>query len=129
MTGNNEHDYTGVMFHVGSVFSSDLSDKDFLNAIHEKDVTDESGYVSSDATVSYYIDGIAEIINLIKKVIIFAMIIMVFVLVSAFNTVNVTISNLHLRKYEFAQLRAIGMTKRGVLKAVLLEGGIVWIIC
>ena len=41
---------------------------------------------------------------------------------------NVTISGLQMRRNEFAQLRSLGMTKRSLLKAVLLEGGIVWII-
>ena len=41
---------------------------------------------------------------------------------------NVSISSLQTRRNEFAQLRALGMTKRSLLKAVLLEGGIVWIV-
>ena len=55
-------------------------------------------------------------------------ILVVLIIISLLNTMNVTISSLQTRRNEFAQLRALGMTKRSLLKAVLLEGGIVWIV-
>ena len=53
-------------------------------------------------------------------------VILIIVLVSSFNTMNTAISNIQLRRNEFAQLRALGMTKNGLMKAVVLEGGIAW---
>lgn len=44
------------------------------------------------------------------------------VLISCINIVNTTASNIHLRRQEFAQLRVIGVSKKGLVKMVLLEG-------
>lgn len=48
--------------------------------------------------------------------------ILFIVLISCINIVNTTSSNIHLRKQEFAQLRVIGISKKGLMKMVLLEG-------
>lgn len=44
------------------------------------------------------------------------------VLISCINIVNTTASNIHLRRQEFAQLRVIGVSKKGLVKMVILEG-------
>ena len=44
------------------------------------------------------------------------------IIMTAFNIINTTASNLHLRRKEFAQLRVIGISKRGLMKMVMLEG-------
>jgi ABC-type antimicrobial peptide transport system permease subunit len=54
-------------------------------------------------------------------------VILIIVLVNCLNILNVTMSNLALRRNEFAQLRAIGMTKESLYKGVILEGVIMWI--
>ncbi len=59
----------------------------------------------------------------IKGYIIGAVCIVLFVvLMSCLNIVNTTASNIYLRKREFAQLRVIGVSKKGLIKMVLLEG-------
>lgn len=44
------------------------------------------------------------------------------VLISCINIVNTTASNIHIRRQEFAQLRVIGVSRKGLMKMVLLEG-------
>ena len=128
MTGKTENDFIGFNFHVGNIFSSDLTKDDFVNALHETYVEDKSGYFSSTANMSLYLDNVRDLVEGIKQFLMLGLIIVIVVLVSSFNTMNAAISNIQLRKNEFAQLRAMGMTKKGLLKAVILEGGIVWII-
>lgn len=50
-----------------------------------------------------------------------AAVLFIFVL-SSVNIVNTTAGNLHLRRKEFAQLRVIGMSRKRLLKTVMLEG-------
>ena len=44
------------------------------------------------------------------------------ILMFALNTINTTASNLYLRRGELAQLRVIGVSKRHLMKMVMLEG-------
>ena len=131
ITGRTESDYVGMKFHVSNIFSKDLQKQDFLNAINEKNHIyygeDEEGPTYNSYT-SPYIEALTYEISAFEWV---AGIIAAFVIligISLLNTMNVTISGLQMRRNEFAQLRALGMTKRSLLKAILLEGGIVWII-
>lgn len=129
ITGQNENDYTGFHFHISNVFSSDFSKTEFHKAFEEKRELDENGfYIYDNARMSYFIDDVVYYTDAIKQFLLLGGVILVVVLVSAFNTMNTAISNLQLRRNEFAQLRALGMTKGSLLKAVTLEGGIVWII-
>lgn len=53
----------------------------------------------------------------------YAVLVVVFVVsMAALNIINATASNLHLRRKEFAQLRVIGVSKKRLMKMVLLEG-------
>lgn len=129
ITGQTENDYSGFQFHISNIFSSALTKDEFNNALHEKDITVEDvDYTYTEAEVSQFCWEITYITEVIKEFLIVGGVIFIIVLVSAFNTMNSAISNLELRRNEFAQLRALGMTKRSLLKTVLLEGGIVWII-
>lgn len=51
---------------------------------------------------------------------------MLFVLfvvtMTTLNIINTTANNLHLRRKEFAQLRVIGVSQKGLMKMVMLEG-------
>ena len=42
--------------------------------------------------------------------------------ISSVNIVNTTIGNLHMRRKELAQLRVIGMSRKRLIKTVMLEG-------
>lgn len=51
------------------------------------------------------------------------LVIVVFILMMyALNTINAVASNLYLREQEFAQLRVIGVSKRKLIRMVMLEG-------
>ena len=45
-----------------------------------------------------------------------------FITMVSFNIINTTASSIYLRRKEFAQLRVVGMSKKRLLKMVLLEG-------
>ena len=132
MTGRTESDYIGMAFHVSNIFSSDLQKTEFMNAINEKqnyyyDGFEENGPTYNSYT-SVFLDGMSLLVEAVKTLLGVMAILAVLVIISLLNTVNVTISSLQTRRNEFAQLRSIGMTKKSLLKAVLLEGGIVWIV-
>ena len=131
ITGQTENDYTGFQFHISNVFSPDIVKSSFQEAVFEPYYRNaEAGdeYLYGDAEISHFFLDIQDYTSFMKIFGIMGGVILVIVLVSAFNTMNTSISNLQLRRNEFAQLRALGMTKRSLLKAVILEGGIVWII-
>ncbi len=131
ITGQTENDYTGFQFHISNVFSPDIVKSSFQEAVFEPYYRNaEAGdeYLYGDAEISHFFLDIQDYTYFMKMLGIMGGVILIIVLVSAFNTMNTSISNLQLRRNEFAQLRALGMTKRSLLKAVLLEGGIVWII-
>ena len=129
MTGKNENDYAGFQFHVNTIFSPSLSKDGFQKALHEMDIeVEDMNYSYTEAKMSYYLDDVISGTSSIKILLLVGIGIFIVVLVSALNTINAAISNLQLRRNEFAQLRAIGMTKKSLTKAVVLEGGIVWII-
>ena len=52
----------------------------------------------------------------------FMLFVLFVVMMTTFNIINTTAGNLHLRKKEFAQLRVIGVSKKRLIKMVLLEG-------
>lgn len=76
-----------------------------------------SGYISS---CKDWIDGLLSFLK-------FSAIIICFVIISSINSVILTRSNLKLRVNEFAQLRAIGMTKKSLYKVAVIEGFILWL--
>ncbi len=132
MTGRTESDYVGMKFHVGNIFSRDFQKTEFQNALKEKENfwyegIEEEGPTYNSFT-SGYLEGVIDITEGVRTIIYIVLGFVVLIIVSILNTMNVSISSLQTRRNEFAQLRALGMTKRSLLKAVLLEGGIVWIV-
>ncbi len=132
ITGKTESDYNGMKFHVSNKFSRDFEKNEFRNAVEEKyqyyyDGMDEE-YPKYDSITSSYLSGIEMIATNVRYILEIVAILVVLIIISLLNTMNVTISGLQTRRNEFAQLRSLGMTKKGQLKAVMLEGGIVWII-
>jgi ABC-type antimicrobial peptide transport system permease subunit len=132
MTGRTESDYVGMKFHVTNIFSRDFQKTEFQNALREKENywdegIEEEGPIYNSFTSSY-LEGILNLTEGASVVIYLLLGIIILIIISLLNTMNVTISSLQTRRNEFAQLRALGMTKRSLLKAVLLEGGIVWIV-
>lgn len=130
MTGKTESDYNGIRFHISNIFCRDFLKDDYMNAVYEKDILyhgaeESSAYYSE---TSPFLQGILIEVRTVKVVLEVVAVLFILIMISLLNTLNVTISGLQMRRNEFAQLRSLGMTKRSLLKAVLLEGGIVWII-
>ncbi|MCR5632319.1 MAG: ABC transporter permease [Eubacterium sp.] len=132
MTGKTESDYNGMKFHVSNIFSRDLQKDAFMNTINEKQSYWYEGIEDNGPTynseTSTFLEGVLLLISGLKAIIGISFGFVVLIIISLLNTMNVTISGLQTRRSEFAQLRAMGMTKKSLLKAVVLEGGIVWII-
>ena len=132
-TGSTKDDYTGFQYHVENTLFSDISSDEYSEAVGadlleysepEAIYADGQKYMpnKSDYRWAVMFAGAA------KPMIYAALIIFVIVFVNCLNIYNVTMSNLAQRQNEFAQLRAIGMTKRGLFKAVVLEGVIMWVL-
>ncbi|MBO4862923.1 MAG: FtsX-like permease family protein [Eubacterium sp.] len=136
ITGKTESDYNGMRFHISNIFSKDLEKPEFLNAVNERQILYydgieedvEAGKRVYEAETSSFLEGILSVVAGVKTLILIALAMVVIIMISILNTMNVNISSLQMRRNEFAQLRSIGMTRRSLLKVVLLEGGIVWII-
>jgi len=77
---------------------------------------------SEDSKYSTYLGMVAIRNRLVKGVVVFAIIILIILITNVMNIINVSVSNIFLRRLEFAQLRAIGMSKRKLTLTVMLEG-------
>ncbi|MCR5213854.1 MAG: ABC transporter permease [Eubacterium sp.] len=126
ITGLTSNDYRGFMMHISNIYSNDISKEENWNLLERFSYNYGDSEETYDTDTSYYIMGLASFASMIKYMVIILLIILIIVLVNIFNSMVVTISNLHLRRKEFAQLRAIGMTEKGLAKAVMLEGIIIW---
>ncbi len=116
MTGQDENSVVGIAYHIeGDVFVKDAENLSYYN--EEK---------------SYYDTGYLDMMGAISSMrnsVIYVLAFMLFVAtVSSVNIINTTASNIHLRRKEFAQLRVIGVSKKRLIKMVLLEGVIMAII-
>ncbi|MBR1599231.1 MAG: ABC transporter permease [Lachnospiraceae bacterium] len=85
-----------------------------------------STYMSRIYNDDFYGSGYAIYLSLIdsfRNVFIVAGLVILFVVViSIFNIINTTASDLYLRRKELAQLRVLGVSRKGLYKLVLLEG-------
>ncbi|MGN0155056.1 MAG: ABC transporter permease [Lachnospiraceae bacterium] len=87
----------------------------------------ENIYAAEIENETYYIEsGYALIMSLLdgfKYSIVGGMLVILFVVtMTTLNIINTTASSLHLRRKEFAQLRVIGISKKRLMKMVMLEG-------
>ena len=105
-----------------------MSDDELYDEYTEYDETGKIIYIDQQIYPSFsvYVTTIMTI-NIFKPVVYAGVVILIIVLVNCLNIFNVTMSNIALRRNEFAQLRAIGMTKSSLFKGVILEGVIMWI--
>lgn len=74
------------------------------------------------AQCSGYSLFVMELLSMKGVMIGVACFILFIVAISCLNIMNTTASNVHLRGKEFAQLRVIGVSRKGLVKMVLLEG-------
>lgn len=106
LTGYGENDIAGMKYKVN------------LDSVSVSSVTDMLSYIGD----SLYGESI-QICVYLKSFVRYAVAAVLFIFVlSSVNIVNTTAGNLHLRRKEFAQLRVIGMSRKRLLKTVMLEG-------
>lgn len=109
-TDTDESFVTGMGYHI----DGDLSGNDILLMRNESMTKsyEESEYM-------YMVEGIGFLKQLMKYFLIFAGFL---VIVTSANIINMTASNIHMRRKEFAQLRVIGVSEKRLMKMVILEG-------
>ena len=106
LTGYGENDIAGMKYKVN------------LDSVSASSVTDMLSYIDD----SLYGESMQLCVYL-KSFVRYAIAAVLFIFVlSSVNIVNTTAGNLHLRRKEFAQLRVIGMSRKRLLKTVMLEG-------
>ena len=106
LTGYGENEIAGMKYKVN------------LDSVSASSVTDMLSYIGD----SLYGESMQLCVYL-KSFVRYAIAAVLFIFVlSSVNIVNTTAGNLHLRRKEFAQLRVIGMSRKRLLKTVMLEG-------
>ncbi|MBR1599235.1 MAG: ABC transporter permease [Lachnospiraceae bacterium] len=99
--------------------------KSYFDAIYELTAagerpTDQFGeYLYA---ISYYEEWVEYKQSFGRTMFAIGLIVFFIVLMSAFNTINATASNLYLRRKELAQLRVLGASKKELYKMVVFEG-------
>lgn len=130
LTGTNETQPTGMMYHVEerTAYLSQLEQlisrlgEEVYSGFQIKVDGMEQTLIVSDCRISAYISRLSQIAEM-RNWIIGVFIIVLFILtICVLNIINTTASNLYLRRSEFAQIRAIGVTKRGIMRIAVLEG-------
>ncbi|MDE7367771.1 MAG: FtsX-like permease family protein [Lachnospiraceae bacterium] len=127
LTGTKETEPTGMMFRVKG---NSLGSRQLERIVSEINQTNmesagDSGMRSvfdSSCDISEYMNLLQEIKSITGILAGAFMVVLFILLMFALNTVNTTASNLYLRRKEFAQLRVIGISKRRLMRIVMLEG-------
>lgn len=119
LTGLNEAQPTGMLYHFDKIPKTNR----LFNLIYNNLLSDTGE--ETDTMARFYIEYLldAYMLGMTQKGLLFAGGFVAFlVLMVILNIINTTASNLHLRRKEFAQLRVIGVSKRRLMRMVLLEG-------
>lgn len=122
-TGTDESAVTGMRYHFEK-----FSAKKLWRVMYSGNISAQlqNYYEASDWLGDWYLSSYVDFMNLIESMrnvgIGIILFIIFVVLMSTFNIINTTASNLHLRRREFAQLRVVGISKKRLMKMVMLEG-------
>ena len=112
-TGTTKSDVTGMQYHFDKFSYTEFSSTVGYEILDWVEMVSEG--------FSYM--EIMQILEMVQKYIIFILLAIVFfMMMITFNIVNTTASNIHMRKKEFAQLRVLGVSKKHLMKMVMLEG-------
>lgn len=118
LSGTNEGDSIGMQYHFKNFpvlkYNNEIgiSGGSAWNFVGERDGYNASLYPEFRGLLTEFKGTIIGLIAFVLFV----------VLISCINIINTTASNIHLRRQEFAQLRVIGVSQKGLVKMVLLEG-------
>lgn len=115
VTGTDEGMTTGMQYHMSHYPKT----RSLVSMIEEE------WYVGSGGARLEISDFIWEMDELqyMKLPMLLMLVFIIFIMVvSALNIINTTASNLYLRRKEFAQLRVIGVSRKRLMRMVMLEG-------
>ncbi len=128
VTGREEDYFSGMMYHFDPFTLKQYEQVDWYNwqGDNEKDGYTVSAY--DGYFMSSYPDWEYAKRALKKRIIAAVLISMFLVSMVVINYINNTSSNIYMRRREFAQLRVIGVSKKGLFKLVMMEGIIIAII-
>lgn len=123
LTGTTQNDNNGMQYHIEQYpYNENLDQYTWYD-------TDEQSYdtdaYSNDSNYTEEMEYLKNIRFAIYAGIVF---ILFIVSMSGCNIINTTASNIHLRRKELAQLRVIGVSKKRLMRMVLLEGVITAIV-
>ena len=121
-TGTNENMVYGMQYHV------DDYSEEILNEWYEIEGEANDYWTCGDTSAAEFSTKTSDYMNDLYLVnedsymLIGALLFAVFIfLMNILNIFNTTAGNLYLRRREFAQLRVIGISKKGLMKMVMLE--------
>lgn len=121
LSGFSEDFTTGMRYHFKKFNFSEY--EKILYEETNQDIYSDMNYYASDYIYS------VEIVNSMKSFVITFLVIVIFVVgMSTFNIINTSASNIHMRRKELAQIRVLGVSRKGLYKIVLLEGVILSIL-
>lgn len=119
LTGLDEAQPTGMLYHFDKIPKTNR----LFNLIYANLLSDTGE--ETDSAARFYVEFLidAYMLGMTQKGLLFAGGFAAFIVLTVIlNIINTTASNLHLRRKEFAQLRVIGVSKRRLVRMVLLEG-------
>ena len=122
---NNYYQFTGTSedMSVGMQYHFDKFNVTKYQNIVTYDMYDEVDGISNMYSWSSEYPEMIYMLTRLRWTLIGLAVFVLFVwMMSSLNVINTTASNLHLRRKEFAQLRVIGLSKKGLMKTVLYEG-------
>lgn len=125
VTGREEDYFSGMMYHFDPFTLRQYEQVDWYN--WQGDIQKDGYTVSAydGYSMSAYPDWEYTKRELRNGIIATALISMFLVSMVVINHINNTSSNIYMRRREFAQLRVIGVSKRGLFKMVMLEGVVI----
>ncbi|MBE5942527.1 MAG: ABC transporter permease [Lachnospiraceae bacterium] len=115
-TNTDESYVTGMQYHIeGDLSAANIATLDYFDPVR---FCTTSSYIE-------FVGVVGQIRLILRYILIFAIFL---VIVTSANIVNTTASNIQMRRKEFAQLRVIGVSQKGLIKMVVLEGVITTIV-
>jgi len=121
ITGYGESEYNGFMTHVNPVDTVAWSTEDMYAVDYSYTNISDTVQLSGGRSATYFY-AIENRDKIVKVIVIAAIVILVILAINLVNIINTCTSNIYLRRREFAELRAIGVSEKGLTKMVLLEG-------
>lgn len=124
VVGREDDYFAGMMYHF-EPFRLNQYDQVDWQGIEQETVTPYGTETTSEYAglqMSDYANWVSIKIDLRNGIIAAALTILFLISMVIINYINNTSSNIYMRRKEFAQLRVIGVSKKGLFKMVMLEG-------